>query len=215
MYGAYQAGVWSVLSRVFKPDMVVGASVGALNGWAIASECAPEALMERWLDPVTARGITDLQGHTEMLFSQFQPRIPYGLVMLGVRGLKPELVRHPDVTATHLRASCSIPFMLPSVVIDGRRYVDGGIFERMPVWAAVEMGATRIIAVDAMPEWPLLRALPRKRVLPADLNLTLIKPSESPGVVRDGFVWKRENIERLIALGQRDAGRVYATNSPE
>ncbi len=43
MFGAYQAGVWNVLSQRFQPDMVVGTSAGALNGWAIASGCSPAA----------------------------------------------------------------------------------------------------------------------------------------------------------------------------
>ena len=48
MYGAYQAGVWDVLSTFFKPDLVVGASVGSLNGWLIASGAPGRALVEKW-----------------------------------------------------------------------------------------------------------------------------------------------------------------------
>jgi predicted acylesterase/phospholipase RssA len=32
MFGAWQAGAWSVLARHFQPDLVVGASAGSLNG---------------------------------------------------------------------------------------------------------------------------------------------------------------------------------------
>src|ERR1035438_5321759 len=46
MFGAYQAGAWNVLSRRFQPDLVVGASVGALNGWAIAGGCSPAELLD-------------------------------------------------------------------------------------------------------------------------------------------------------------------------
>ena len=45
MFGAYQAGAWNVLSQRFQPDMVVGTSVGALNGWAIAGGCPPDELL--------------------------------------------------------------------------------------------------------------------------------------------------------------------------
>ena len=37
-YGAYQAGAWEVLAPIVEPDIVVGASVGSLNGWAIAGD---------------------------------------------------------------------------------------------------------------------------------------------------------------------------------
>ncbi|MBM3775954.1 MAG: hypothetical protein FJW37_12460 [Acidobacteria bacterium] len=47
MFGAYQAGAWRALEGRFRPDLVVGASVGALNGWAIAGGCAPEELVDR------------------------------------------------------------------------------------------------------------------------------------------------------------------------
>ena len=51
MFGAYQAGVWKSLARVFQPDLVVGTSAGSLNGWAIAGGCSVEELTAIWLDP--------------------------------------------------------------------------------------------------------------------------------------------------------------------
>src|SRR5947209_20419898 len=50
MFGAYQAGAWKVLSDYFKPAMVVGASIGAINGWAIAGCCDPDHLIQSWPD---------------------------------------------------------------------------------------------------------------------------------------------------------------------
>lgn len=50
--------------------------------------------------------------------------------------------------ATAMRASMSVPGALPPVVIDGRELVDGGIAANLPVGVALELGATRIIAVD-------------------------------------------------------------------
>jgi len=37
MFGAWQAGAWSALAPAFQPDVVVGASAGSLNGYAIAA----------------------------------------------------------------------------------------------------------------------------------------------------------------------------------
>jgi predicted acylesterase/phospholipase RssA len=50
MYGAYQAGAWKALADAVHPDLVVGASIGAVNGWAIAGGCDPDELIERWLN---------------------------------------------------------------------------------------------------------------------------------------------------------------------
>jgi len=50
MFGAYQVGAWKVLADVFQPDLIVGASIGAVNGWAIAAGCPPDELIERWLN---------------------------------------------------------------------------------------------------------------------------------------------------------------------
>ncbi len=50
MFGAYQAGVWSSLEGLIKPDIVVGASIGSLNGWLIAGGSTGEDLRRRWLN---------------------------------------------------------------------------------------------------------------------------------------------------------------------
>src|ERR1035441_4507688 len=60
MFGAYQAGAWNVLSRHFQPDLVVGTSVGALNGWAIAGGCSAADLLAMWREPATA-GLTRMR----------------------------------------------------------------------------------------------------------------------------------------------------------
>src|SRR6516225_3816249 len=57
MFGAYQAGIWKALSERETPDLIVGASVGALNGWRIASGCPPEQLIEEWRDPSAAAAL--------------------------------------------------------------------------------------------------------------------------------------------------------------
>ena len=50
MFGAYQVGVWQSLAGRFQPDVVIGVSIGAWNGWAIAAGYPPEKLAELWLD---------------------------------------------------------------------------------------------------------------------------------------------------------------------
>src|ERR1017187_5647194 len=158
--GAPQAGARDGRCAGVQPDMVVGTSVGALKGWAIAGGCSPAALVAMWRDPATAgamrlrfpllpwNGWIDPAGllrQVENWYTRFQPQVPYSATMVQVPQLR--LVRVPQdrITPLHLMASCAVPFGSPPVRIDGRLYVDGGLLAVLPVWAAAEMGATRVI----------------------------------------------------------------------
>src|ERR1039457_7283831 len=55
MFGAWQAGAWRAIASRVKPDLIVGASVGSLNGYAIAGGASPEELSRFWLQPELAR----------------------------------------------------------------------------------------------------------------------------------------------------------------
>jgi NTE family protein len=227
-FGAYQAGAWKTLAGRFRPDIVVGASVGALNGWMIAAGASPEHLIESWRHPSAGgvlrlypdagwrRGWFDpapLRARAEHLVTAYKPVIPFGLVVVRMPWLRTALVRYPDITAAHLQATCSIPYFLPSVPIDGRRWVDGGLLEKLPIAAAVQMGATRIVAIDSLPQmgpwWlrtgaNLLRACRPSRHLPNGLEITTVSPSEWLGDANDAVCWKGENIDRWVEMGARD-----------
>jgi NTE family protein len=164
MFGAYHVGAWKALSREIAPDIVVGTSVGALNGWYIAGGAPPEALESDWLDPACGdlmkfrfpwlpwRGIFDsrpLEWRAKGLINNFTPRVEYGVVLIELLKLRRVLVRNSDLIWKHLVATCAVPAGFPPVRIGERLYCDGGLLEATPIWAAVEMGATRVIAVNA------------------------------------------------------------------
>lgn len=229
MFGAYQAGAFQAIAQMEPPDIIVGASVGALNGWSIASGCTPDRLIERWLDPSTGDALrlfpnhgwrngwfdpAPLRAQAERLWNEYRPLMPFGLVVVQLRGFHARLIQHPDVTPDHLQATCSIPLFLPTVRIGGRRYLDGGIFEKLPIWAALEMGATRIIAIDSLPRvgrwWLRLGinmayAFKPARRYPPELDLTIISPSGTLGDANDAVFWNRGNVERWVEMGTRDA----------
>lgn len=233
MFGAYQVGAYKAIAEMAPPDMVVGASVGALNGWPIASGCSADHLIERWLDPAAGEALklfpnhgwsflgrggwfdpAPLRAQAEGIWREYQPRIPFGVVAVELPGLHTRLFQFPHVAPDHLQATCSIPLFLPSVRINGKRYLDGGLFEKIPIWAAIEMGATRIIAIDSMPrvgKWwmhlgiNIAYSFKPRRHYPADLDLTIVSPSETLGDTGDAVFWKRSNIERWVDMGMRDA----------
>ncbi len=85
---------------------------------------------------------------------RFKPRVPYSTTIVEVPRLRLVRVPHEQITPQHLMAACAIPSGYPPVRIDGRLYVDGGVLDVLPVWAAAEMGATRVIAVNLLPVMP-------------------------------------------------------------
>src|SRR5580658_100375 len=153
LFGAWQAGAWAALAPAFRPDLIVGASVGSLNGYAIACGATPAVLREMWLDSDVA-SFPRLEINVRNLVSRFQPRIDYAVVVTDLLRLKPKVFRGDAVTWRHLAASCAVPLVLPPVRIDGRYYLDGGLLNPLPVYAAVELGATEIVGLQALPDIP-------------------------------------------------------------
>ena len=85
----------------------------------------------------------------------------------------------------------------------------------LPVWAAVELGATRIVALNALPEIPstLLRPFVKgfravfghHPPLPPGVELDTLTPRSPLGSLHAALYWKHENIARWIEQGAADA----------
>jgi NTE family protein len=236
MFGAYQAGIWKILSTVFQPDLVVGASIGAVNGWAIAGGCPPDQLIESWL------GLKDLGAFrwrlptrpwhgfidsspverlVEQTYHDFVPQLEYGVVATDTLRLRPVLFCEPGLTWQHLAASTAMLGFFSQHRIGGRIYSDGGLLSALPVWAAVEMGATRIVAINVLPDLPsfvvknvvgIIRAAARYTppALPASVEVIRITAPLGLGTAKDALYWKRENVRRWIEQGQQDAQAALA-----
>jgi NTE family protein len=229
MFGAYQTGAWNVLSQRFQPDLIVGTSAGALNGWAIAGGCPAAELVAMWRSPATAatmrmrfpfvpwEGFLDPTGlalQVQDWYARFTPRVPYSLTMVEVPRLRLVRVPHEQITPRHLMASCAIPSGYPPVRINGKLYVDGGVLDVLPIWAAAEMGATRVVAVNALPLMPSrpLRAalrvvhfLGQKPAGVAGLEVVYVSPRAPLGSMRDALNWSSESVRRWIQQGEDDA----------
>ncbi len=233
MFGAYQAGAWKALSPRIAPDLVVGASVGALNGWLIASGAPPAELERLWLDPSSGQLMTYLRGRApwqgvfdprplentaKFLTQNYQLRLDLGVALLELPRLRRRLVRNGEVNWRHLVATCSVPGGFAPARIQGRLYFDGGLLEPAPVWAAVEMGATRAIVVNASrfttPAAVSLALRAGKRVgrliapssvAPQGVEVTIITPRDPLGTMLDGKRWRTDIIRRWIDLGEADA----------
>jgi NTE family protein len=214
MFGAWQAGAWRSLAPRFKPDLIVGASVGSLNGYAIAAGWSAPDLCHWWLQPRVA-SFQNLPKIVHGLMDARPLEIEYGVVLVDLLRMKPQTVIGPNIRPEHLLASCAVPLASLPRRIDGRWYVDGGLLNPLPVWAAVELGATRIVALNVLTEFPsaLLRPLQKafravfghNPALPPGVELHTLTPRRPLGLLHDALHWKRENIGRWIEQGAADA----------
>jgi predicted acylesterase/phospholipase RssA len=108
------------------------------------------------------------------------------------------------------------------VKVEGRWYIDGGLLNPVPVWAAVELGATEILAFNVLREFPAVWLRPAVKLfralfghhppLPPGVKLVELAPSQTLGYLRDTLHWKRENIDRWLDLGARDARNHFHSN---
>jgi predicted acylesterase/phospholipase RssA len=222
IFGAWQAGVWRGLAEELEwtPDIVVGASVGSLNGYAVAGGATPEELCAFWMRPEVGR-LRNLPETIRGLMERYSLRMDFAVTMTDLLRMKPKISRGSDVTWRHLAASCAIPGVLPQRRIGGRWYTDGGLLNPLPVWAAVELGATEIIGVHALPEIPstvlkpvvkgIRAAFGHHPPVPDGVRVLMIEPEGPLGSLTAALKWNEENVARWIAQGTRQ-GREAAKN---
>lgn len=174
LLGASEVGMLQALAdAAIRPDLVVGSSVGALNGAAIAAAPTAETADELaglWRElgdgdvfgaglvgqlANLARTRTSLHRH-DGLRTLLQARagdrriedldVPFQCVAASIeRAGAHWFDRGPVVDA--VLASCAVPGLLPPVRIGGEHFVDGGLVHSIPVGRAAALGATRIFVL--------------------------------------------------------------------
>jgi len=180
--GAAQVGVLQALfeAGVEAPSAIVGTSVGALNGSAIAafpSLAGTMMLREVWLSRHAAAvfqahplgvilsglrrdlmsalpqaNVKRLIERAESLtgFTTFeQLRVPLAVVATDMNAGRPAVFRAGEL-APALLASTAIPGLFPSVRINDREHLDGGVVDNTPLGIAVDDGAKEILAISLM-----------------------------------------------------------------
>ncbi|WP_238431964.1 patatin-like phospholipase family protein [Streptomyces cavernae] len=181
--GAAHVGVgYALEQRGFVPDMIIGTSVGALNG-AIAA--AHPNTAAPWLDHLwtqlrrrevyplgylstrasvfTDRGLRRLIARAGLPSRIEQLAVPFTAVAMDLATGAPVLLNHGDLESA-LLASAAIPGILPPVDRDGRTLVDGGVVAYVPVLAAHQAGAASVVVLSTGPESsPLRPTHPRRR----------------------------------------------------
>jgi NTE family protein len=172
-FGAVQAGMLRALVAFgIVPDLVVGSSVGAINGAYFADvpnaegvaqlEAIWRSLRRREVFPVTWRSLLGLLTRRNFVVDPgglrrvIEERLPYrelehAAIPLHVvatdliAGGSVRLSSGPAVEA--VLASCAIPAAFPPVRIGERYLIDGAVASNTPISVAVELGAKRVVVL--------------------------------------------------------------------
>ncbi len=172
LLGAYEVGMLAALSEAgIRPDLVVGTSVGAINGAFVAADpdgaagwlrdlwqgdALLHAFSETLLGQVTRLMRSGTHLHSieplrQMLdgrlpgneFSDLQ--LPFQCVAASIERAHAHWFSSGPIVPAVL-ASCAVPGLLPPVEVGGQHYFDGGLVDSIPVGRAVSLGA-RVIYV--------------------------------------------------------------------
>lgn len=75
--------------------------------------------------------------------------VPYYVVCSDIETGKPEYIRVTDANAQidYIRASASLPYFSRIVEIDGKKYLDGGCTDSIPLSASKQMGFERNVVI--------------------------------------------------------------------
>lgn len=163
----------ALLERRVRPDLIVGSSVGALNGVAVAARPDLAAVAE------LTRTWTSLQGRdvfSSSVVGQIANLVRHGTYLHGNGALRdliaesagPRNIEELEVpfqcvaacieeATAHwfesgpvvdaVLASCAVPGLLPPVKVGDRHFMDGGLVASVPVGRAVELGASRVFVL--------------------------------------------------------------------
>ncbi|MGN9845413.1 patatin-like phospholipase family protein [Nonomuraea sp. H19] len=171
--GAHEVGMLQALEEAgIRPGLVVGTSVGALNGAVIAAAPARAVTMLRdlwrsdvvrtafagsWMTRLSTLARTGTHLHpigplrellreTVRVSSIEELELPFQCVAASVqRAAAHWFTSGPLVEA--VLASCAVPGLLPPVVIGGEHFYDGGLVHSIPVGRAVQLGAKRVFVL--------------------------------------------------------------------
>lgn len=173
LLGAHEVGMLAALAeRGVEADVVLGTSIGAVNGALYAAEpgvAGVERLREVWQDsePLWSGGalrrLTTLARTRTYLqpFGELRDRLARVLPVARVEELAVPfqcVAASIERAAEHwftegplaevVLASCAVPGVLPPVRVGGEHFIDGGIVNSIPVSRAVALGARTIYVLQ-------------------------------------------------------------------
>jgi NTE family protein len=168
--GAHEVGMLRALAEAgIHPDLILGTSVGAVNGVFVAADPANavERLAEVWRDGVAseafggslfgrvatlARSGTHLHSNEplrRLLAEQLpvtrieQLAVPFQCVAASIEQAAAHWFSSGPIVPAVL-ASAAVPGLLPPVQVGEEHFLDGGLVHSIPVGRAVKLGARTV-----------------------------------------------------------------------
>ncbi|MEA2194328.1 MAG: hypothetical protein QOG42_762 [Solirubrobacteraceae bacterium] len=163
----------ALAERRIVPDLVLGTSVGAINGVAIAADPTPDGvarLTAAWADidrsrifdesvvrrlATLARTRTNLHGNASLraMLTALLPvsriedlAVAFQCVAASIeRACEHWFCEGPIVDA--VLASAAVPGLLAPVAIGGEHFIDGGIVNSIPLSRAIALGAQQVFVL--------------------------------------------------------------------
>jgi NTE family protein len=160
----------ALLEAGVQPDLIVGTSIGAINGAVLACDPTPSGatkLMTLW-DQLAAQDVlggsllgriselvrtrTSLHSHSALqtLLRQELPaqtfeqtKVRFECVAASIEQANEHWFTDGDLVAAVL-ASSALPGIFPAVEIAGEHFLDGGLVNSIPIARAVQQGADEV-----------------------------------------------------------------------
>ncbi len=170
--GASEVGMARALVEAgIRPDVVLGTSIGAVNGAALARDPGPDAveLLTRWwssdataafssapLDRLRTMTRTalhtgaGLRGLLDTTFGDLEIddlAVPFGCCAASIERYSEHWFESGPLVPA-LMASCAVPGLFPPFRVGDEHFVDGGLVNSIPVSRAVELGARTVYVLQ-------------------------------------------------------------------
>jgi NTE family protein len=174
LLGAHEVGMLQALSEAgIRPDLVLGTSIGALNGAFVAADPdgAAARLARMWQgeelrlvfsEKLWGRAARLVRSGTHL--HSFEPlrrllesslpgryfadlKLPFHCVAAGIESASARWFSCGALVPA-VMASCAVPGLLPPVEIGGAHYFDGGLVDSIPVGRAVALGASTVYVLQ-------------------------------------------------------------------
>jgi len=254
MRGAYQCGVLKALKEYdLEFDVVVASSVGAYNGIRYladqmdiceeiyVADLSGGRFIKPWNFLIPGRHFLDLDYLVDEVCRTESKSLDMDKVISSrsefyITALESDTIairffdaKESDIYPL-LKATAAIPFLYSGkVVIDGKRYIDGGLLEPVPISKAIELGCTELYVIlnraagDGQPSYikqftsrmlgRISHLMVEHERIKAEMNQFLYQPhgNLSVNVIRPHqpmsvgrFTSDREKIQSCINTGYRD-----------
>ena len=166
--GSIQAGMLQSLEEAgVVPDMVIGTSVGAINGAWVAGGGTAAELIDIWLglrreDMFPFRPIHGLQAflgrsphfvppdglrrvlRRHVAFDRLEDAALLFAVLATDAQTGDEVMLQTGPAVDAILASSALPGIFPPVTLEGKSLIDGGIVNNTPITTAINAGATEV-----------------------------------------------------------------------